>query len=341
MIFKNLDSIGVSVVIVTYNGKNKLEATLTHLASQQCNDINWEVLLIDNNSNDKTSEFVAELWQKLKSPVPLRIIEENKQGTMYARYSGIINANYRYLLYVDDDNWLQPDYIKYAYNKITNNHEIAAIGGQGELVFEDGFEAPDWIVKYSGYFGSGPQGKEDGDTTEVKGCLYTAGAILDRVWLDRLYSSGFNSVLQGRNGKSLIGGEDTELTYALKLLGGKLFFYSDMKFKHFMPHQRIKWEYLIKLSRSIGFSNYVLRYYNKDASHNIFINYILTIGLITKYFIKSVLNGFNEGSDHIINYYKFLGQFEALLLQKKYRDKIKINVYKINNYKQKGQLISD
>jgi hypothetical protein len=64
-----------------------------------------------------------------------------------------------------------------------------------------------------------------------------------------------------------LGGEDTELTYALKLIGGKLHYSSLMTFKHFMPANRINWEYLNKLWLSFGCSGYIISPYTSFFNH--------------------------------------------------------------------------
>src|SRR6476620_2758407 len=152
-----LNNIGVSVVIVTFNGASRLKPTLEHLSRQKNIDFNWEVLLIDNNSADDTQAVATSVWNTNNPPCPLRIIKESRPGTMFARRSGIDNAKYRYLLFCDDDNWLPEHYVKFAFDKINHHAEIAAIGGCGELEFEGNFNKPDWIDKYAPLFGSGAQ----------------------------------------------------------------------------------------------------------------------------------------------------------------------------------------
>lgn len=315
--FIGLENIGVSVVIVTYNGKDRIKQTLEHLAMQQGVYFNWEVILVDNNSTDNTGVIAEEIWEANGSPCPLRVLIEKQAGTMYARYNGIVNANYRYLLYCDDDNWLKDTYLQIAFEKIIINHQIAAIGGCGVLEFEKDFIKPEWLSRYERNFGAGPQGKIEGDTTNDKCCLYTAGAILDRVWLDRLYTAGFKSVLKGRDGKSLLAGEDTELTYALRIMGGRLYYYSAMQFKHYMPPQRISWQYVVRLSKGFGESNYIVKGYSGVPQKRLWKDYLITLGLIVKYFIRSILKGFKEGTDDVIFYYRFLGQWNALRFAKK------------------------
>ena len=79
---------------------------------------------------------------------------------------------------------------------------------------------------------------------------------------------GFTSSLSGRVGKTLLAGEDTELTFALKLIGGKLHYSSELWFKHFMPNERKNWKYLKKLWRSFGYSDFIISPYN-DRSEEI------------------------------------------------------------------------
>ena len=318
--FENME-MGVSVVIVTYNGTQRLEETLKHLAFQQDIDCKWEVLLIDNNSTDGTAQFAVDNWGKYQNKNILRVIHEPKSGTMYARYSGIINAKYRYLLFCDDDNWLHERYIKLAFEKIKNNNKIAAIGGQGVPQFEKGVIPPEWIHKYIHFLGCGPQGKIDGDITNLKGCLYTAGAILDRVWLEKLYNSGFKSVLTGRNSNKLVAGEDTELTYALKIIGGELHYYSAMSFKHFIPERRLSWDYIKAISKAMGYSNIILAPYIGKSKNRIF-EITIAILMIFKYYFINLMNFRKQGiiSGVILN--MFYGKLDGLLRHKKMTDTI-------------------
>ena len=53
---------GVSLVIVSYNGRKRLKPTLEHLARQRKIDFNFEIIVVDNNSTDSTSQKAKELW---------------------------------------------------------------------------------------------------------------------------------------------------------------------------------------------------------------------------------------------------------------------------------------
>lgn len=317
---RNIDAIGVSVVIVCYNGKNRITRTLDHLVAQKNIDFPWEIILVDNNSNDNTGEIALKHWKENELDVPFTIILEKRPGTMYARHTGIVSARFRYLLYVDDDNWLAEDYLKTAYEAIRYNNSIAALGGKGIMVFEEGFIPPEWVSRYKKSYGCGPQGKMDGDTTDDQGWLYTAGAILDRVWLDRLYHAGFESALKGRDGRSLAPGEDTELTYALRIIGGRLFYTSELTFKHFMPRNRMTWEFLRKQYFAFGHSGFVLIPYRKHfgispGNYSLRRLYMVLKGVLMN-LIWAITHRFSPGNLHTLYLLKNLGDIHAMLVKR-------------------------
>jgi glycosyltransferase involved in cell wall biosynthesis len=321
---KNLSKPGVSVVIITHNGENRLLPTLEHLACQENLTFSWEILIIDNNSNDNTKHILQRFRDEKKDKLNVRIVNEEKQGQAFARNRGIQEAAYQYILFCDDDNWLDKNYVEVAYSIICSDERIAAVGGEGFMEYEPGFTPPNWIKPYERNYGTGPQGAEDGDTTNSKGCLYTAGTILDRQWLDKLYRFGFVPSLKGRDGKSLIGGEDTEITYALKLIGGKLYYSSKMRFKHYMPKNRINWQYLRKLWRSFGYSDYILSPYTDyflSKPPKVFLKYFLNrLRDLRFLYFQEFKKGFPEGSKETLTRERIMGELRAMIFaNNKYR----------------------
>jgi glycosyltransferase involved in cell wall biosynthesis len=302
---------GVSVVIVTRNGRERLEPTLAHLAHQEHPDVPCELILVDNGSDDGTIDFVKRSWHDLGVPYPLRIIVESRPGTMHARTTGIHGASYRYLVFCDDDNWLAPDYLRMAVARIQVHEAIAAVGGIGVPVYASGTTIPAWFPTVVRYFGCGPQGAADGDITRTKGCLYTAGTVIDRRWLDRLYASGFQSKLTGRDGRSLVAGEDTELMYALRKLGAQLHYCSKMQFRHFIPSYRTTWAYVKRLYRAMGYSDYLLR----SRRWTVVIalrDSILTPLLLVKYGLRAARSRYGKGNMDTLTVHRLLGQLSAV-----------------------------
>lgn len=321
---------GVSVVIVTYNGSNRLLPTLTHLAKQKNIAFDFEIILVDNNSSDGTSEKAQQLWNELKSPFTLRIVSEKQPGTMYARKRGVNESRYRYMLYCDDDNWLNEEYVSTAYHIISQHNQIAAVGGKGIMEYELGFKVPDWMKEYEHNLGTGAQGKQDGDTTNDKGCLYTAGAIIDLKWLDKLYGMGFSSTLTGRDGKTLVAGEDTELMYALRIIGGKLYYSSKMTFKHYMPAARINWEYLKKLWYAFGISDLMLypyaNFFKKRENPTVLRLLLATFKQLLILRVKKSMNKSVVGDRNELLYIKKKGFLMSVLKNKHLYKKAILNI---------------
>ncbi len=344
MHFQNLNTKGLSVVIVTYNGADKIKPTLMHLASQRGIDFSWEVILVDNNSTDQTGIIATQYWESLNTNnVSLKVIQEKKPGTMHARYKGMLAAGYRYLLYVDDDNRLSEFYLKTAFDMISADESIAAVGGKGIMEPEQGFETPAWIFRHENNFGCGAQGRKDGDTTFDKGCLYTGGAIFDRQWLNKLYCLGFVSALKGRAGKGLIAGEDTELTYALKLIGGRLHYSSKMHFNHYMPARRLNWAHLKKLWFAFGYSDFVLYPYliflKKKYNRFWTKRFYQWLKVLTICPIKIAFNGFRQGNISTLRLYRTLGEIRAFATNMKFFRASKKNIQTLTRAVTKANLI--
>lgn len=303
---------GVSVVIVTLNGKGRLLTTLENLAKQKRIDFDWEVLVIDNNSDDGTAEFVKDFWnEEINRPCPLRVYQEKRAGTLFARNAGFEIAKYRYVLFCDDDNSLCNNYVKTAYEYIQKNSQIAAVGGVGIPKFEAGIIVPKWVYPFLRFLGCGAQGDTTGDTTYKKGCLYTAGAIIDRIWINKLYKEGYEPKLKGRDSKSLIAGEDTELTYGLKAIGGQLHFCEEMEFLHYIPEKRLTLDYFKRLYAAMGYSDFVLEYYYKRKRSLIISWVIVGLSVIKHFVMVKYLGRSLDKIQLLLHLHKQIGKWQA------------------------------
>lgn len=90
----------ISVCICTYNRAGSLARTLETLQKQRgCDDLEWELLLIDNNSTDQT-RHVAERYS---GTLPLRYFFEPKQGLSNARNRALQEYRGELLVFTDDD----------------------------------------------------------------------------------------------------------------------------------------------------------------------------------------------------------------------------------------------
>lgn len=278
---------GFSIVICCYNSSNRIGKCLSHIASLKVpNLLQAEVIVVDNASTDNTSIAVERHWEKLKSPFPLIQVCEPTPGLSFARKKGVGASKYEYILFCDDDNWLDKDYLNVVFKLISKNKSIGAIGGWGQAFFEE--EEPEWFYKYSYLYAVGKQGTIIDNVSKDNNCLYGAGLVIKKsAWQD-LFSRGFNSILTDRKGNNLSSGGDTELTYALRLAGYQLWFSQEMTFQHFMPKNRMSLDYLKKLRRAICSSRVALIPYIHELYNDPYYSFRLYrdtfYGIRTKFF---------------------------------------------------------
>jgi len=108
----------VSVIIVNYNGKTYLEKCLESLMKINYN--NYEIILVDNNSTDTSIEFVKNTYPSIT------IIKLNDNyGFAEPNNIGAKNAKGDYLLFLNNDTEVDPDFIDELVNVLKKDPKIA------------------------------------------------------------------------------------------------------------------------------------------------------------------------------------------------------------------------
>ena len=99
----------VSIVMPAYNEQQYIEKSLfSLLESEQRTKINYEVILVDNLSTDKT----IQLAQQFKKGMNLKIVHEAKQGRGPARARGFKEAKGEIILSADSDTCFYKGWIE-------------------------------------------------------------------------------------------------------------------------------------------------------------------------------------------------------------------------------------
>ena len=138
-------SLKVTIAIPTYNRADFLRQTLAGIAAQQFPRDHYEVLVIDNNSRDRTRDVVAEFAEARPAP---RYLHEPQQGLDHARNRAIAEARGEIILFGDDDILVQPDWLaQMAVPLLADSaQQIGAVGGEVIPVFPDGL--PPWVAEW-------------------------------------------------------------------------------------------------------------------------------------------------------------------------------------------------
>ena len=92
----------LSVIACTRNRARQLATLFQCLGSQKnIENLNWEIIIVDNNSSDNTKEVAYAFCEG--SNLKVNYVFEEKVGLSYARNSGILASKGTYLLFIDDD----------------------------------------------------------------------------------------------------------------------------------------------------------------------------------------------------------------------------------------------
>src|SRR5690606_19803912 len=303
---------GVSVIICCYNSAKRLPETLRHLALQKVpSDIPWEVIVVNNAPTDDTVQIAEQEWAQYNLSIPFRIVDQPIPGLSNARDKGFEVAEYEYCLFCDDDNWLQKDYVRIAFETMESDPMIGVVGGHGEPVVSEKELLP-WVVSHKVNYAIGAQGNVSGDITYIKGHVYGAGAIFRSSLYFDLHSKGFVSLLSDRKGNQLSSGGDTELCLALVLQGYKIFYSVNLEFQHYIPIERISQCYVQKMNQDKEHSRIVISLYQyKIFKPEIFHDQYLWWKELA-YALKEGIT--NIGKKNEVNYLRY---FVRLLKDKK------------------------
>jgi glycosyltransferase involved in cell wall biosynthesis len=116
----------ISIVIPTYNRASVLERTIRHLAGQEYPPDRYELILVDN-STDETPE-VAER-AAAQTPFPVRLFRGAARLPAMKRNLGLREATGEYVLFMNDDAWADPTLLReHARTHAAHTEPIAVLG---------------------------------------------------------------------------------------------------------------------------------------------------------------------------------------------------------------------
>ncbi|WP_121971002.1 hormogonium polysaccharide biosynthesis glycosyltransferase HpsE [Leptolyngbya sp. BC1307] len=248
----------VSVAIRAYNSTETIGKILDKLKSQTGTEgINWEIIVVDNNSTDDTQKIVQDYQASWDRPYALKYFLESRQGAAFARRRAIAEATGEIISFLDDDNFPDSHWVAeiYAFGKAHPKAGVfgSRIRGEFEVTPPKNFRSIQGFLAIKEY-GETPR-LFNADKLDLPA---GAGmAVRRQVWLDSIPDQ---MRLKGPVGKSLASkGEDFESMVHISRAGWEIWYSPKMCIYHQIPACRLEKDYLLKLVRSSGLNVCTLR----------------------------------------------------------------------------------
>ena len=234
----------VYIGICTYNRANSLKRTLKSIMKLKYK--NYNVVVIDNNSNDKTKDIVLSFSNVI-------YILEKKQGIAFARNRFLDYCrkkdDAKYIGFIDDDETLPEDWLNNMIACFETNNKVVVVTGAIMPVYE--ITPPKYMPDglHNAY-----ENKKEINTFYKKFSALTGNCLfLYKIWKKK--GIRFNENL-GRRGKILMAREDTKFFSELVEPDYLYGFTSNAYINHYIEKERLTFSYFIKRYFYEGVSEY-------------------------------------------------------------------------------------
>lgn len=248
----------VSVIICTHNPKaDYLNQTLESLRAQSLPLPDWELIVVDNASAEPVQSRFSILWH------PNGVMtQESELGLTPARLHGISVARGEILVFVDDDNILDPSYLAEVVRIGDEFADLGAWGGQQIGAFET--DPPEYLRPHLEMLALRTVSEvcvSDSFDSSVtpSGAGMVLRAAVAREYVSRYSGSPVRAML-GRKGESLASGEDVDMCWTAIDMGLKIGLFPELSLQHIIPAGRLNEDYLVRIKGGITFSGAIVRY---------------------------------------------------------------------------------
>lgn len=249
----------ISLVICTYNRDKYIYQTLKKISANKFPTDKYEIILVDNNSTDDTSNLCKQ-FETENPNINYKYFLELNQGLSYARNRGIKESSGSLIVFLDDDSFVDNDYLQNLSSYIESYSDMAAFGGRISPLYESGSE-PFWMNPWLYSLVSAID--KGSEVLEFNGKSYPIGANMGFT-RECIEKCGDFNVKLGRSGKNFIGGEEKDIFERIKSQGFKIYYFPKTHVHHVIPESRTTLEYIRKAAVGIGKSE---RYRTKPNSN--------------------------------------------------------------------------
>lgn len=239
----------ISIIICTYNRDAYIYKTLECIAANSISADEYEILLIDNNCTDNTVSE-CKRFQANYPHVRYSYFLEQQQGLSFARNRGIQEAKGDYCVFLDDDAYVQPDYIKNLKRNLIQYPKTVAFGGKITPLYESGHE-PEWIsprlIPIMSAIDKGP------NVVEFTGKSYPIGANMG-FKKDCFNKIGLFDTALGRTKKNMLGGEEKDIFDRLHRQNMQILYFPNVAVQHVIPNARATMDFVKRMAYGVGIS---------------------------------------------------------------------------------------
>lgn len=230
----------ITIAICTYNRAECLEGSVSS-SFEQKTDFPFEVLVVDNNSADRTPEALSELKERYPR---LRTVTEPKQGLSHARNRALQESEADYVAFIDDDCILLPGWLQEIAAGF-DSPDIGAVGGRTRVKYPYG-KRPDWMIpSIEGLLGKCDHGEKPVDVEAVGGGNMAVRRLL------ALELGGFSPGL-GYSGRRVIPGEDNEICRRIIESGYRVVYLPKAELLHCVDETRLSMKWIRRRMRLNG-----------------------------------------------------------------------------------------
>ena len=241
--------IRLSLIIPTHNRSERLIAALESVIRQDLPAADWECVVVSNNSTDDTVARFGDFAARYPG-LNLRLVTEDGPGVSYARNRGIAETSAPLLVFIDDDERINPGFLR-AYADFFDAHPDAVVAG-GRIIAEYVRGRPAWVSKYTEMPIANPMDFGERVRPFPAGRVPGGGNMAFRRAGLAGYG-GFDPTLGRVNGE-LIGGEENDFFERLLLGGETIWYVPGAVMWHIIPPAKLTGAYFRRLSYNVGVS---------------------------------------------------------------------------------------
>ena len=135
----------ISVIIPVYNAQDGIKRCVDSLLNQSFKD--FEIILLNDGSKDNSLNILKEYELKYSF---VRVIDKQNEGVAVTRNKGILLAEGEYIMFMDNDDFVDSDYIETFYQAIHEKNLDLVIGGykrvnqDNQIIFSQDIQQSEW-----------------------------------------------------------------------------------------------------------------------------------------------------------------------------------------------------